>query len=104
MDAWDTEMVMSDCGMMMAASSDEWEVNYNCFEKCFGDYDDFSNTEITHTIEYKYFTTTSDFFCCDARSLESLTNNQSHAPPDERCLTNSKQTPYFSHKDITQIL
>ena len=100
---WVTEMVMWDCGMVMSVSTDGAETNNDCFEKCFGVYDDISHNDISLVSTYKHSTTTSDFFCCST-NLENFVNHPLHAPPDERCLQNSKHTPYFSHKDTTQIL
>lgn len=98
----DTIMVMSDCGMMMEHPVDGELPEGDCFESCFGDYDDLWSNEIV--VEDKV---------CAHRMYHSLhldhtvgdveTCYLSQAPPDDRCSYKSVQTPYFSHTTTTKL-
>jgi hypothetical protein len=98
-------MVMSDCGMMMEVPVEDGQTTQNdCFERCFWAYDDLSQVAVTLTSTSKYYTPVNELFSIGSDIHEGLNSNPSHAPPDDRSLVNGKQTPYFSHKDMTQIL
>jgi hypothetical protein len=90
--------------MMMKASADNTKIDGNCFEKCFWAYDDISRVTVDIPSNYKCYTHTNELLYCDDKNGDSVANNPSQAPPDDRWLVYSNNTPYFSHKDMTQIL
>lgn len=99
----EVEMVMSDCGMMMPASSSTNDMQHDCFEKCFGGYDEVFVSFRSVDEENVWASVRTDIYCCDSKEVIDGETFYVDDPPDERCLVYSKALPYFSHSDTTKI-
>lgn len=94
------QSVVSDCGMQMADQSEQ-SLPDDCFERCFGSYDELFATKLTY-VESTTHIPIPFIEVVTSGDREKLFCQLALPPPDDRQLIVSTQTPYFSHHDTTK--